>query len=127
MFEPIAFSVATVLMVSRIVATVYLVKVMRTQLSLMKRPIDAEITGFRNTLFLLTLALAGSNLLPIVFDATLIANSFGYMISFIPLEVYRLSNALAAALAAALVYKIYRNATTVDTNHEESDHTLMND
>lgn len=131
--------VAIVLLALRVIATAFLTRVLITQWELMRRPIDKRITDlveaediikYRKELFYLTLALAGSNLLPIVFDLYLISDEFGLawfnITTFQFLVVYTLSNALAAVLGAFLINKIYRNALEVDTSHPDSDHTLMN-
>lgn len=131
MEESTILTVSVLLLVLRITATGLLVRVMKTQLSLMKRPIDTEIAGFRKSLFFLTLALALSNILPIVFDTAIIVDTlgvFGYSIDLdYYLLIYTLSNALGAVLASFLVYRIYKDALTVDESHSDSDHTLIND
>lgn len=105
----------------------------------MRRPIDKrvmdlveaeDIIKYRKELFYLTLALAASNLLPIVFDMYIISDELGHTWFNITnlqfLIIYTLSNALAAVLGAFLINKIYRNALEVDSSHPDSDHTLMN-
>jgi hypothetical protein len=124
--------IALILLMLRVTATGFLLNVLKKQRKLMTRPIDAEINGFRKHLYYLTLGLAGSNALPIVFDAFIIAKGLGVPalsdVSSQPLIVaYAISNAAAALLAAILVQKIYRNALEVDESHKSSDHTLMND
>lgn len=122
---------ALFLLALRLVATGFLLNVLKKQRELMKRPIDTEITGFRRNLYYLTLGLAGSNILPIIFDLFIITKGMGFIWFTVSttefLIVYTISNAAAALLAAVLVQKIYRNALTVDESHKSSDHTLMND
>lgn len=132
-------SVATILLLIRLASSWFLFRVLVAQRELMKRPIDSRVVSvleaddiikYRRQLFYLTLALAGSNLLPIVFDLYIILDELGYTwTSFTVTQflfVYTTSNALAALLGAFLIFKIYRNALEVDHSHENSDHTLMN-
>lgn len=122
---------ALFLLALRLAATGFLLNVLKKQRELMKRPIDSEITGFRRNLYYLTLGLAGSNVLPIIFDLFIITKGMGFIWFTISttefLVAYTISNALAALLAAILVQRIYRNALQVDETHIKSDHTLMND
>lgn len=122
---------ALFLLALRLAATGFLLNVLKKQRALMKRPIDTEITGFRRNLYYLTLGLAGSNVLPIIFDLFIITKGMGFIWFTISttefLVAYTISNALAALLAAVLVQRIYRNALHVDETHVKSDHTLMND
>lgn len=122
---------ALFLLALRLTATGFLLNVLKKQRKLMKRPIDTEITGFRKNLYFLTLGLAGSNLLPILFDIFILTKGMGFIWFTVSttqfLIAYTLSNASAALLAAILVQKIYRNALTIDESHISSDHTLMND
>lgn len=122
---------ALFLLALRFAATGFLLNVLKKQRELMKRPIDREISGFRRNLFYLTLGLAGSNVLPIIFDLFIITKGMGFIWFTISttefLVAYTISNALAALLAAVLVQRIYRNALQVDESHIASDHTLMND
>lgn len=123
--------IAALLLLVRIVCVYFIMKVLKTQRELMKRPIDAEITGYRRTLFYLTLGLLGSNIVPIIFDTFIIFKESGIAwsdLSSTPfLIVYTVSNAFAALLAAFLISKIYSQAVAVDETHTQSDHTLMND
>lgn len=132
-------TVAIVLLLLRVIATLFLAKVLVIQRELMRRPIDKrvmdlveaeDIIKYRKELFYLTLALAASNLLPIVFDMYIISDELGHTWFNITnlqfLIIYTLSNALAAVLGAFLINKIYRNALEVDSSHPDSDHTLMN-
>lgn len=127
MIELIAF----ILLIIRITALYFIHKVVKTQLYLMKHPIDPEITGYRKTLFWLTIGLAGSNIIPIIFDVFIVLKESGIIweeVSSTPILIaYAISNALAALLAAVLISRIYRNAILVDESHKSSDHTLMND
>ena len=122
---------ALFLLALRLAATGFLLNVLKKQRALMKRPIDTEITGFRRNLFYLTLGLAGSNVLPIVFDLFIITKGMGFIWQTVTttqfLIAYIISNASAALLAAILIQRIYRNALHVDETHVKSDHTLMND
>lgn len=131
--------IAAILLVLRVIATGVLAKVLIAQRELMRRPIDRRVTDlleaediikYRKELFYLTLALAGSNFLPMVFDLYLISDELGItwfnITTFQFLVIYTLSNALAAVLGAFLISKIYRNALQVDSSHPDSDHTLMN-
>lgn len=123
--------VAGILLILRIAAVHFIVKVLRTQRELMKRPIDAEISSYRKTLHLLTLGLLGSNIIPILFDTFIILKESGIafteMSSTPFIVLYALSNAGASLLAGYLVAKIYSQAVLVDETHKQSDHTLMND
>lgn len=122
---------ALFLLALRLIATGFLLNVLKKQRELMKRPIDTEITGFRRNLYYLTLGLAGSNMLPIIFDVFIITRGMGFVWFTISttefLIAYTVSNAAAALLAAVLVQRIYKNALQVDESHVTSDHTLMND
>lgn len=135
MIELLAF----ILLVLRLIATHFLIRVLKAQWELMKRPLashartlvdEQDIISYRKQLFYLTLALAGSNLLPIIFDLFIMTKGIGIIWFTVTttefLIVYTISNALAALLAAVLIYRIYRNALEVDQHHETSDHTLMN-
>ena len=135
MIELLAF----ILLVLRLIATHFLIRVLKAQWELMKRPLSSharslvdeqDIIAYRKQLFYLTLALAGSNLLPIVFDLFIMTKRIGIIWFTVTttefLIVYTISNALAAILAAVLIFRIYRNALEVDQTHPSSDHTLMN-
>lgn len=122
---------ALILLAIRFKALHLIYQVVQKQLHLMKHPIDPEVTGYRKTLYYLTLLLAGSNIIPIIFDIFIFLKGTGIVFATVSsqplLIIYTVSNALAALLAAILISKIYRNAVLVDKSHEESDHTLMND
>lgn len=129
---------ALALLILRLVAMGILATVLKKQWDLMQRPakildgyIENDVVRFRKHLFFLTLALAGSNLLPIAFDLFIIFDGlvfawFTFTITEF-LIVYTVSNTLSAVLAAWLIYKIYSDALTVDESHNESDHQLLND
>lgn len=123
-------STAFILLIIRIISVYYLYGVIKKQLDLMKRPIDPEITGYRKSLLWLTVGLAGSNIIPIVFDVTVFLRELG-ILSILTLQpiliAYTASNALAALLAVFILARIYRDAVLVDETHKQSDHTLMND
>lgn len=121
---------ALFLLTLRLIATGFLLNVLKKQRELMRRPIDNEITGFRRNLHYLTLGLAGSNVLPIILDIFIVLKGTGVIwvtVSSRQLFIaYVVSNALAALLAAVLIQRIYRNALQVDETHDKSEHTLMN-
>lgn len=123
---------AFVLLILRFMASYLLIKVVKTQRSLMKRPIDQEITAFRKDLHSLTIALALSNIPAIIMDAFFVLKGLGFTLfsevtNTSMLVFYTTSNALSALLAAILISRIYRNALVVDKTHAGSDHVLMND
>lgn len=130
---------ALALLLLRLTATGYLLKVLKAQWELMRLPVDKrvvtlvdeqDIIKYRKQLFYLTLALAGSNLLPIIFDIYILIDGMGFIWLTVStrqfLIAYTISNALSAVLAAYLIKQIYKNALEVDKSHAESDHTLMN-
>lgn len=130
--------VAVTLLVLRVAATTLLVKVLVAQRELMRRPIDKRVTDiveaediikYRKELFYITMALASSNLLPIVFDLYIISDELGiawFSITTVQfLILYTMANALGAVLAAFLINKIYRNALEVDSSYPDSEHTLI--
>lgn len=122
--------IALALLIVRVVAVYFIMKVLKTQRYLMRHPIDEEITGYRKTLYYLTIGLLGSNIIPILFDIFIIFKESGLLenMSSTPILIlYTVSNALAALLAAYLISKIYSQAVLVDETHKKSDHTLMND
>lgn len=123
---------AFVLLILRFMASYLLIKVVKTQRSLMKRPIDQEITAFRKDLHSLTIALALSNIPAIIMDAFFVLKGLGFTLftgvtNTSMLVFYTTANALSALLAAVLISRIYRNALVVDKTHAGSDHVLMND
>ena len=136
MIELLAF----ILLILRLIAIHFLIRVLKAQWELMKRPLasyarrlvdEQDIIAYRKQLFHLTLALTGSNLLPTVFDLFILTDGVGFTWLTVSttefLIAYTIANALAALLAAILVFRIYRNALKVDQTHPTSDHTLMND
>lgn len=122
---------AFALLIIRMASLAYFFGVIKKQRALMKHPIDPEITGYRKTLHYLTVALAASNIPPIIFDIFMISKGVGVaMLTVSTTELlifYTVTNALSALLASYLIYRIYRNAVLVDETHKSSDHTLMNE
>lgn len=135
MIELLAF----ILLILRFIAVHFLIRVLKVQWELMKRPLvsharslvdEQDIISYRKQLFYLTLALTGSNLLPIIFDLFILTDEAGFTWFTVSATgffmAYTIANALSALLAAILVFRIYRNALEVDQTHAKSDHTLMN-
>lgn len=117
--------IAAVLLILRILGGFYLVKILRIQIGLLRKPINEEVWDFRRKLHYIILALFTGNLIPIILDALVVLQGVGIgsNIRTEPvLVVYAASNALIALLFAILLYKIYSMANQPIVEQLEEEH-----
>lgn len=117
--------VAATLLVLRIVGVVYLIRVFRIQVGLLRKPISEEVWDFRRKLHYITIALLLGNLIPIFLDALVVlqAIGIGQHIRTTPvLLIYASSNAITAFLFALLLSKIYAMANQPIVEQLEETH-----
>lgn len=117
---------AATLLILRLIGVAYLVRVLKIQIKLLRKPIDdPEIWDFRRTLHYITVALTVGNLVPIILDSLVVLQGIGkldYVRTRPVLLVYAGTNAVIALLAAIMIHKLYRLAadTKIVTDLERS-------
>lgn len=117
--------IALILLIVRLIAVVFTIMVLRSQISLLKLKIEHELTGIRNVMLLLGYVLLIGSFLPIVID---------FYYAFINVDAansiivyYAISNALSHLAAAVLLWNIYRIAQTdLGEREHEEDQRLVN-
>lgn len=116
--------IASILLLIRIVASVFLWKVLKIQVDLLRRPIKVDeamyneqdivdVWNFRKFLHYTTIALFVGNFIPIILDALVVLQWFGVFDGFRTrpvLIIYAISNAVTMLLAAILINSIYKLA-----------------
>lgn len=105
------------LLLLRLVAIYKLYKVLKVQIELLKRPIDPTVWEFRRSLHYMTVALLISNILPVILDTLVVADSFGWISHYrtIPtLTAYAVSNAVMMLIAVVMIKRMYDLANQVD-------------
>ena len=120
---------AAILLVIRIVSMTLMMFVICRQLELFRLYIDKEIRHYRVMLFVLALAIFGSNLIPAAIDFLTLTGDLErstQTVNGVSLT-YSLAWAVASFLTSVLIYWLYLKSRRVDTSHDESEHTLMND
>ena len=119
---------AAILLATRVVSMFLMGAVIRRQLQLFKLYIDKEIRHYRIILFVLAIAIFAGNVIPAGIDLLTIT---GYLVRSSKVVngvslVYTGAWATTSLLSSILIFWLYRMSHTVDTSHEESEHTLMN-
>jgi hypothetical protein len=102
-------SISTILFILHLIASGFMLSVIRKQLGLFKKYIDPELRAFRLVLFLLSLSIFLGNLIPLTID---FINAIGVTSNEVPIGriVYISSNAIVAVISAALIWSMYRMA-----------------
>lgn len=108
---------ALVFLIGRLIAVSYLISVLRTQIALLRLPIEPEIWDFRKTLHYMTIVLALSNVLPIILDAYSVFKVDDLLAGDRPAALslaYTTSNVITAIIASLLVHKLYELARNTE-------------
>ena len=119
---------AAILLATRVVSMFLMGAVIRRQLQLFKLYIDKEIRHYRIILFVLAIAIFAGNVIPAGIDLLTITGDLvrsSKVVNGVSL-VYTGAWATTSLLSSILIFWLYRMSHTVDTSHEESEHTLMN-
>lgn len=119
---------AAILLVIRIISMTLMGAVIYRQLQLFKLYIDKEIRYYRIVLFVLAIAILAGNVIPAVIDLLTLTGELvrsTKIVNGVSL-VYTGAWATTSLLSSILIFWLYRMSHTVDTSHEESEHTLMN-
>lgn len=106
-------TLATILLVGRMIAIYFMSSVVRRQLQLMKMPINDEVRTFRKILLGLAIALLISNIVPAILDILTIVsvNSLGRTPVVGDVGIfYTLFNCSGAIVSSLLVWMLYRLA-----------------
>ena len=100
---------AGLLLTGRLVTLWYLSRVLKTQIKLLRMPVDdPNVWDFRRTLHYMTIVVALGNLVPIVIDVvTILGPSRPFWLGVL----YAISNVVTALFTAILIHKMYRLAS----------------
>ena len=100
---------AGLLLTGRLVTLWYLSRVLKTQVRLLRMPVDdPNVWDFRRTLHYMTIVVALGNLVPIVIDVvTILGPSRPFWLGVL----YAISNVVTALFTAILIHKMYRLAS----------------
>lgn len=109
--------IAAILLTIRVIAVRKLYKVLKTQIELLRRPIDPEVWEFRRSLHYMTLALLVGNILPIVLDFLVVLDELGWIAHYRTIFVitaYAISNAVMMLIAVTMIKRMYDLANQAD-------------
>ena len=111
-------SISTVLFILHLIASGFMLSVLRKQLGLFKKYIDPELRAFRMVLFLLSTSIFLGNLIPLTID---FINAIGDSSSEVPIGrlLYISTNAIVAVISAGLIWSMYRMAAKTAVIVEE--------
>lgn len=102
--------IAGTLLIIRLIAVYKLSNVLKVQIRLLKKPIDAEVWEFRRSLHYMTIALMVGNILPIILDSLVIADELDLISHYRGsafLTAYAISNALTMLIAVIMISRMY--------------------
>lgn len=99
--------ISGLLFILHLVASFFMVSVIRKQLKLFKKRIYPELRAFRSTLFFLSVSIFFGNLVPMTID---FINAIGITSNDVPLSriLYISANGIVTLVSAVLVWSIYR-------------------
>lgn len=102
-------SISAVLFVLHLIASGFMLSVIRKQLGLFKKYIDPELRSFRLVLFLLSTSIFIGNFIPLTID---FINAVGKSPDEVPFGrvLYITTNAIVAVISAGLIWSMYRMA-----------------
>lgn len=100
------------LLIFRLVSTVFIIWVMKIQVGLMRLPIDEEVRAFRKVLFVISIFILIGNFVPIIIDSITMFVPTGRPPRVNPISIaYAFSNAFTAMASSVLIWLLYRLAT----------------
>ena len=102
-------SISAILFVLHLVASGFMLLVIKRQFGLFKKYIDPELRTFRLILFLLSVSIFLGNLVPLIID---LCNALGVAPDEVPVGrvVYITANAIVAVISSILIWSMYRMA-----------------
>ena len=111
-------SISLVLFFLHLIASLFMISVIRKQLGLFKKYIDPELRGFRMILFSLSVAVLIGNFVPLTID---FINAINPAVDEVPFGrvLYITANAIIAVVSAGLIWSMYRQAAKTAVIVEE--------
>lgn len=102
-------SISAILFVLHLLASTFMLMVIKRQIGLFKKYIDPELRAFRLVLFLLSMSIFLGNLIPLTID---FINAVGVTTDEVPLGriLYINTNAIVSVISAGLIWSMYRMA-----------------
>lgn len=102
-------SISAILFILHLIASGFMLSVIKKQLGLFKKYINPELRAFRLILFLLSMTIFIGNFIPLTID---FINAIGDSVSEVAFNrvLYITTNAIIAVVSSGLIWSMYRQA-----------------